>query len=53
MNITKEKVDEAITLKGWYSKKLAEVCQNDDSLGLDYQRNPEDTRKVVRAFTRG
>ena len=50
MNITREKVDQAITLKRWYSEKLAEVCPNDDALGLDYLQNPTERIRRVNEF---
>lgn len=51
MNITRDKIDQAINLKRWYSEQLAETCPNDNDLGLDYtQQGPEERNQQINAF---
>lgn len=51
MNITREKIDQAIQLKRWFAEQLAETCPNDEDLGLDYtHQNPEERNQRIAAF---
>jgi hypothetical protein len=44
MNITKETIEQAITLKDWYADKLTELRRGDDDLGLQL---PRDAGKAI------
>jgi hypothetical protein len=51
MTISKDKLDQAITLKKWFAEQLAETCPNDEGIGLDYNKQPPEERaEQIHAF---